>query len=108
MAQNGTSRSIELKDLGNKAFADGDFISAEQYYRDAISLDGTSHILYTNLSAALLGQERYEEALMSANEAIKLDPSWLKAYFRKATALEKLGRKRELFEGIYVIFRYNL
>jgi tetratricopeptide (TPR) repeat protein len=102
-SESGSSASgaSDLKDRGNKAFADGDFVTAEQFYRDAISVDDTSHILYTNLAAALLSQSKFHEALDATNEAIRLDHTWLKAHFRKATALESLGRLRESFEGRY-------
>lgn len=89
----------DLKNLGNKAFGEGDFVNAERYYLDAIAINNESHILYTNLAATYLSLSKFPEALDAADKAIAIDATWLKAYFRKATALEKLGRHRESFEG---------
>ena len=94
-----TSKS-EVEDLkiqGNNAFQAGNFILAEELYRRAIEIDQNSHILYTNLAAALIEQKRYDEVILTSNKAIEIEKTWVKAYFRKATALEFLGRTQECF-----------
>ena len=81
----------ELKNQGNEAFAKKDFDSAMNLYSQAISLEPDNHVLYSNRAAAYLGQEKYNEAIEDANVAIRLQPSFTKGYFRKATALQGLG-----------------
>jgi len=88
----------ELKKQGNDAFQAGNFSLAEELYQKAIEIESNSHILYTNLAAALLEQKKYEEALIASNKAIEIEKSWTKAYFRKATALEFLGKNQECFD----------
>ena len=48
------------------------------------------HVLLTNLAAACFEQQRLEECIEAADHSIALEPSWLKAYYRKALALEAL------------------
>jgi tetratricopeptide (TPR) repeat protein len=44
-------------------------------------------ILFSNRSAARAGMANFAQAVDDANESIATDPSYLKGYFRKATAL---------------------
>jgi tetratricopeptide (TPR) repeat protein len=58
-------KSNYVSTLGNQAFYAifmKQFIEAEQYAREAIAIDSTKHIFYTNLAAALLFQGKYGEA----------------------------------------------
>lgn len=55
--------------------------------RDAPSID---HVLFSNLAAVYFEQRELERCIEAADHAIALQPSWLKAYFRKAQALEAL------------------
>jgi hypothetical protein len=88
----------ELKLRGNEEFAQNRFNEAEKYYRQSLLKDNKSHSVYTNLAAALIRQQKYDEAIEAADISISLDPTWVKAYFRKYTALEELSRHREAFE----------
>lgn len=83
---------------GNEAFKALNFSLAEEYYKKAIEIDNTSHLLYTNLAAALFEQQKFEETIIAANQALLLEPSWTKAYFRKALAFESLKDFRASFQ----------
>lgn len=50
----------------------------------------------SNRSAALLQLSKTGKALADAEECIRLRPDWDKGYFRKAAALEALGRMEEV------------
>jgi len=50
----------------------------------------------SNRSAALLQLSKTAKALADAEECIRLRPDWDKGYFRKAAALEALGRMDEV------------
>jgi len=112
--------SEDLKVLGNEAFVKNDFVSAEGYYTQAIDMlqsvspDSVKNnsesesesvatnasnlaILLTNRSATRINLGRYEQGLEDAQAAIEYSPSWVKAYYRKSIALEKLGRLRESY-----------
>ncbi|KAJ8276566.1 hypothetical protein COCON_G00083180 [Conger conger] len=85
----------ELKDQGNKALSDGCLEEAVRCYTDALSLDPSNHVLYSNRSAAHAKKGDYESALQDACNTIQIKPDWAKGYSRKAAALEFLGRFEE-------------
>jgi hypothetical protein len=76
---------------------------AEGFYRQAIAVassprggegggesSSSCHVLFSNLAAVYFEQRRLEECVEAADRSIALQPSWLKAYYRKALALQAL------------------
>ncbi|XP_015522942.2 stress-induced-phosphoprotein 1 [Neodiprion lecontei] len=84
-----------LKDKGNAALQEGKYDEAVKYYTEAIALDGSNHVLYSNRSAAYAKAEKYEQALDDAAKTVELKPDWVKGYSRKGSALAYLGRLDE-------------
>ncbi|XP_046417769.1 stress-induced-phosphoprotein 1 [Neodiprion fabricii] len=84
-----------LKDKGNAALQEGKYDEAVKYYTEAIALDGSNHVLYSNRSAAYAKAEKYEQALEDAAKTVELKPDWVKGYSRKGSALAYLGRLDE-------------
>ena len=72
--------------LGNQAFAEKNYADAIQHYSQAITLDPSNHVFYSNRSASHAGLGDWDLAAVDAKECIRLDPSFLKGYFRLATA----------------------
>ncbi|OXH42341.1 stress-induced-phosphoprotein 1 [Cryptococcus neoformans] len=86
------SDAVALKAEANKAFAAKDYTTAAKLYSDAIALDPSNHVLYSNRSATKAGLKDYEGALEDAEKTIELDPSFSKGYARKGAALHGLRR----------------
>lgn len=76
----------------SEAVSNGDFRGAVEAYTEAISLDPSNHILYTNRAAALFKLSRYSDSVQDARTARQLNPKWAKAYLREGVALQQLGQ----------------
>lgn len=100
------------KSRGNEAFAAGEYAQAVLLY--TLTLDRASelpdanddpssckkwlfprHIVLSNRSASFLKLGHHDKALKDAMEAERLEPSYVKAVFRKGLALHAMGRYEE-------------
>jgi serine/threonine-protein phosphatase 5 len=88
----------QLKLLGNECFNDHKYGKAAWYYSQAIEAGGEQAVFYANRSLCHIKLESYGEAISDASRCIELDPSYLKAYFRRAEAFLALARFREALE----------
>ena len=82
---------LVLKEKGNSALEGGRFEEAIKHYTEAIALDESNHVLYSNRSAAYAKAGKYEQALEDAEKTVSLKPDWAKGYSRKGSALAYLG-----------------
>ena len=80
------------KEMGNKLFVSGDYGQAIEHFTRALRFAGPSAVYYTNRAAAHLRKGDAADALRDAEEALKVDARHVKALFRRAQALEALGR----------------
>lgn len=81
-----------FKEEGNKAFLRKNHAEAVDFYSQAIELDPSDAILYSNRCAAYLSAGDPQKALQDAYVAKKLNPKWTKAIYREAQCLEALER----------------
>ena len=83
----------KMRSKGNEFFIQGNFALAEEVYSEILQkFDNDTSIILTNRSAARLSLGKINDALDDAERAIEKDPKWMKAYYRKASALEILQR----------------
>lgn len=75
-----------LKAQGNKAFQAGQFEEAIKHFTDAINLDPSNHVLYSNRSASHASLSQYDDALQDAEKVVELKPDWGKGYSRLGAA----------------------
>jgi stress-induced-phosphoprotein 1 len=68
----------ELKSKANAAFSAGKNDDAISLYSQAIALDESNHVLYSNRSAAYAKSNKYDEALKDAEKCISLKPDFVK------------------------------
>eukprot|EP00584_Thalassiosira_punctigera_P006780 CAMPEP_0172543086 /NCGR_PEP_ID=MMETSP1067-20121228/13562_1 /TAXON_ID=265564 ORGANISM="Thalassiosira punctigera, Strain Tpunct2005C2" /NCGR_SAMPLE_ID=MMETSP1067 /ASSEMBLY_ACC=CAM_ASM_000444 /LENGTH=269 /DNA_ID=CAMNT_0013329425 /DNA_START=157 /DNA_END=966 /DNA_ORIENTATION=- len=74
------------KELGNKAFAAKNYDEAIKHYTAAIALDSKNCVYYSNRSACYGGKKEWAVAARDAKECIKVNPSFIKGYYRLASA----------------------
>lgn len=86
------STAEEHKAKGNAALVAKNFSEAIEHYTNAINVDGTNHVFYSNRSAAYLSKNDAINALDDANACIGLNPNFPKGYSRKGAALHSLKR----------------
>ena len=84
-----------LKQAGNDAIREQDFPAAIERYGEAIALDAFNCVLFGNRAAAKLKLEQWEAALADAQEAKRLAPEWVKAFYREGEAFSGMGSDGE-------------
>uniref|UniRef100_A0A671TCJ0 Mitochondrial import receptor subunit TOM70-like n=1 Tax=Sinocyclocheilus anshuiensis TaxID=1608454 RepID=A0A671TCJ0_9TELE len=106
-------RAQSAKNKGNKYFKAGKYEQAIQCYTEAISLcpkeqKGDLSTFYQNRAAAYEQQYhiqnlKWTEVIQDCSQAVELNPCYVKALFRRAKALEKLGNKKECLEDVTAV-----
>lgn len=93
------SLANSYKEQGNKEYKAGNFMEAIEFYTKAIEKK-KDKIFYTNRAHCFFQLKKFIKAVSDCDEAIKLDPEYAKAYFRKADAYLSLGELDRAFETI--------
>jgi stress-induced-phosphoprotein 1 len=65
-------------------------------FSQAIELDPTNHVLYSNRSGSYASLKQFDKALEDANKVIEIKPDWPKGYTRKAAAAYSLSDLRRV------------
>merc|ERR1719253_1524543 len=90
-----TARLVEeLRQRAKGAFGQKDMRSCEALYSRAIKLlgDGAEPQLYSNRALVYLNLGKCHEARDDCQHALQKDPKLIKAYYRQAQALQRLGK----------------
>ncbi|KAI9754753.1 MAG: Hsp90 cochaperone [Lichina confinis] len=88
-----------LKAEGNKAFAEKKFDEAAAKFSEAIDIEPSNHVLYSNRSGAYASLKHFSKALDDANKVTELKPDWAKGWNRKGAALHGEGDLMEALEA---------
>eukprot|EP01138_Halocafeteria_seosinensis_P015381 gb/GECG01015698.1/.p1 GENE.gb/GECG01015698.1/~~gb/GECG01015698.1/.p1 ORF type:complete len:526 (+),score=77.20 gb/GECG01015698.1/:1-1578(+) len=95
-------RAEELRLEGNKHFKAKRFQSALYAYTEALELYPTA-ALYGNRAFAQLQVENFGSAISDTTEAINLDPTYTKAYYRRGSAYLALGKYKSAKKDLYYV-----
>ena len=87
-------RANQLKEQGNAQFKSGNFVKAIELYTQAINTH-PNVVYYSNRAACYFSLKKYKETIADCEKAIELDPTFIKVYFRSASAYIKLGYLKE-------------
>lgn len=85
----------EIKALGNQAFAAKQYDKSIELYTEAIDMDPSNHVLYSNRSGSYCAAGKYAQAAADARKVIEIKPDWVRGHTRLGAALEGQGD----FEG---------
>ncbi|KAJ2547738.1 Palmitoyl-protein thioesterase 1, partial [Coemansia sp. RSA 1933] len=89
------TRANEVKLEANALYAKKQYHEAIAKYTAAIELDATVPAFYTNRAQCHLFTEGYGAAKADADAALSIDPSFIKAYYRRASANLAMGKLKE-------------
>lgn len=73
----------------------GDFPSAIKEYDEAIARNPDDGKLYSNRAACYTKLMEFDRAITDCNESIRLEPTFIKGYLRKANALVAMQKHQE-------------
>jgi tetratricopeptide (TPR) repeat protein len=93
------AKANELKEKGNKVLQAGQTDDAIDLYSEAILLDPTNHVLFSNRAACYLTQKSFKGALADANKCVEISPTWGKGYLRLGNALGGLNQIDEALQA---------
>jgi stress-induced-phosphoprotein 1 len=94
------TKAASAREEGNTAFKGGDFAAAVKLYTESIKRAPSDARGYNNRAAAYMKLMALTEALKDANDAIKVDPTFVKAYIRKATILHTMREYSKELEAL--------
>lgn len=80
----------QWKEKGNEYFRTKQYQRAVECYTGSIKAEATA-VAYANRAMALLKLGHFDQAQEDSTAALAIDPSYLKAYQRRATANKELG-----------------
>ena len=89
----------QLKEMGNEAFLNKEYLQAIDLYSQAIQLNDSNHIYYSNRANAYMEVRQYEKCIEDCLKAIEIDGTFMKASLRltKAYVLtNQLGKAAEM------------
>lgn len=89
------STAIELKELGNEQLKIGHFLKAIRFYSEALEHSPRNAVILSNRSQAYIKVENYGLAISDATVALKSDPTYAKAYYRRGSAQFALGHLKD-------------
>ena len=72
----------KLKNTGNGHMATKDYDAAIEAYTKAVELDPTNPVYFSNRAAAHSSKGDHATAIVDANNALNIDPSFVRAYHR--------------------------
>ncbi|KAI4501113.1 hypothetical protein M0802_003916 [Mischocyttarus mexicanus] len=103
----------KLKNEGNTFFKDGEFIKAISLYTQGLQTCPLTYskeraILYSNRAAAKIRSlDEKESAISDCTKAIELNPSYVKAYVRRAQLYEEVDKLDEALEDYKKILTFD-
>ncbi|KAI9760213.1 MAG: hypothetical protein M4579_001829 [Chaenotheca gracillima] len=97
--------AVALKQKGNKAFAEHDWDGAIDYYTQAIEKYDQDASFFSNRAQANIKVEAYGYAIADATKAIEIDPSFAKAYYRRAVANTAILQSRDALKDFKTVVK---
>ena len=93
-----------LKERGNKAFGQSNYQNAIYLYTQAMAFN-QDPVFYSNRAACYYNTHEYTKVIEDCNNALQMDPLYVKALNRRAMAYEQTSRYEESLHGkMFILF----
>ncbi|KAF8257693.1 activator of Hsp70 and Hsp90 chaperone [Lactarius quietus] len=99
--------SAEAREEGNRLFKEGDFAGAVKSYTESIKRDPSDARGYNNRALAYTKLVALPEALKDSEEAIRVDPAFVKAHIRKASVLFAMREYPKAFDALEIASEHD-
>ena len=106
-----------FKDKGNSSFRNGDYENAIKLYLNALESlksnrgidkkEEIQSILFSNLAACELKLLNYDSCIAYCTDALNVNPLLTKAFYRRASAYEKLGEYQLAFKDVNSLLHFE-
>ena len=100
----GSNNPEAIKELGNKAFSLQKYEEAMEHYTQAIEMtkENPNQVYFANRANCKLEMKNFNGCIEDCDEAIKIDPKYIKSYLRKARVLHILRRFEEALDTVKI------
>lgn len=104
-------RAYELKEEGNRRFQSKDYHGAMDNYEQALRLTPRNHpdraVFHSNRAACLMQMKpvQYEAVVRECSLALEARPRFVRALFRRARALEALGKLEFALQDVQLLLQ---
>lgn len=89
------AKAEEFKSKGNDLFGQNHFKDAREAYSKAIECDPSNPVYFSNRAFCELKLEEFGSAILDAEAALKIDKTFIKAYYRRGAAHLYLSKYKE-------------
>merc|ERR1711997_59211 len=83
---------------GNDFFKKGDWAAAVKHYTEALKRNPKDAKIYSNRAACYTKLNAFDLVIKDCDASIALDPSFVKAYLRKANVLKAMGQTQKAMD----------
>lgn len=91
------SESSTLKEKGNKAYQEKEYLDAIDFYTKAIHIDPTNELFYSNRAAAYAKINCPESGIDDSKKAVQYNPWFVTGYLRLGDFYKGTDNKKSLF-----------
>ncbi|EKX55544.1 hypothetical protein GUITHDRAFT_62642, partial [Guillardia theta CCMP2712] len=88
------------KEKGNECFRCGEINAAIGFYSKSLELCPDDHLVLGNRAQAYIASNCFYQAELDCDKALSIEPSYHKARYRRAVALEKQGKYEAAMDDI--------
>ncbi|KAF2290713.1 hypothetical protein GH714_015133 [Hevea brasiliensis] len=99
--------AARARNRGNDLFSSGKYSEASSAYGEGLKYDASNPVLYCNRAVCWSKLGMWEESVEDCNQALRIQPNYTKALFRRAASNGKLGRWAEAVKD-YEVLRKEL